>query len=234
MNVLFFLSIDIDRVKNSLLIALLSAAALSPAVFERGPSAEVMLPVENKIIVIDAGHGGFDPGKEGSGGEDEKNINLKIASYLQQYLEQSGANVIMTRTDDSALGTTKKEDMSKRRSLIEDSGADISISVHQNSYSGAGVSGAQVFYYSESPEGERLARCVQDSLKNTLDKSNKRQPKPNDSYYLLKSENMPSIIVECGFLSNPSEEASLNSGEYQQKTAWAIYKGILEYFYGSD
>ena len=112
-----------------------------------------MLPVENKIIVIDAGHGGFDPGKEGSSGGDEKDINLSIASYLQQYLEQSGANVIMTRTDDSALGTTKKEDMSKEGSLIEDSGADISISVHQNSYSGAGVSGAQVFTTARAPKG---------------------------------------------------------------------------------
>lgn len=232
MNVLFFLSIDIDRVKNSLLIALLSAAALSPAVFERGPSAEVMLPVENKIIVIDAGHGGFDPGKEGSGGEDEKNINLKIASYLQQYLEQSGAEAIITRDSDSALGDTKREDMANRRTIIEESEADLTVSIHQNSFPSSTVHGAQVFYYSQSDEGKKLAQCVQNALKDTLDPSNERQPKANDSYYLLKSGEMPSVIVECGFLSNPSEEESLNSEDYQQKTAWAIYKGILEYFYG--
>ena len=89
-----------------------------------------------------------------------------------------------------------------------------------------------MFYYSQSDEGKKLAQCVQNALKDTLDPSNERQPKANDSYYLLKSGEMPSVIVECGFLSNPSEEESLNSEDYQQKTAWAIYKGILEYFYG--
>ena len=231
MNVLFFLSIDIDRVKNSVLIALLSAAALSPAVFERGPSAEVMLPVENKIIVIDAGHGGFDPGKEGSSGGDEKDINLSIASYLQQYLEQSGANVIMTRTDDSALGTTKKEDMSKRRSLIEDSGADISISVHQNSYSGAGVSGAQVFYYENSAEGKKLAEALQAELVSYADPENHREAKANTSYYLLKKTEVPIAIVECGFLSNWEEAAKLQDDGYQSRIAWAVSMGVLAYLH---
>lgn len=229
---MFFLSINMKTVKNALLISVLSAAALSPAALRHPDAQEAMLPVENKTIVIDAGHGGFDPGKEGSSGENEKDINLKIAGYLQQYLEQSGASVIITRNDDSALGDSKKGDMAQRREIIAQSDADITVSIHQNSFPSEKVHGAQVFYYKDSEEGKKLAENVQTALVDTLDSSNTRLAKANSDYYMLRTNSTPSIIVECGFLSNPAEEASLNSPDYQQKTAWAIYKGILDYFHG--
>lgn len=228
---MFFLSINIKSIKKAIVIAGLSAAALLPSMSKIPESKEAMMPVENRTVVIDAGHGGFDPGKEGSSGEDEQYINLKIASYLQQYLEQSGASVIITRNDDSALGDTKKSDMSERRNIIEDSDADITVSIHQNSFPSKNVHGAQVFYYKDSEEGKKLAEYVQDALIETLDNSNTRTAKANSDYYMLRTNSTPSIIVECGFLSNPSEEASLNSPDYQQKTAWAIYKGIIDYFH---
>ncbi len=229
---MFFLSINIRSIKNAVIISALGAAALLPSISKIPQSKEAMLPVENRTIVIDAGHGGFDPGKEGSSGEDEQYINLKIASYLQQYLEQSGASVVITRNDDSALGDTKKSDMAHRRDIIDESGADITVSIHQNSFPQESVHGAQVFYYKDSEEGKKLAEYVQSSLAETLDSSNTRAAKADNTYYMLRTNKTPSIIVECGFLSNPSEEKSLNSPDYQQKTAWAIYKGIIDYFYG--
>ncbi len=228
---MFFISINIKSIKKALIISVLSAIAVFPAISKTPDTKEVMLPVENKTIVIDAGHGGFDPGKEGVSGEDEKYINLKIANYLQQYLEQSGASVIITRNDDNALGNTKNADMSERRNIINESDADITVSIHQNSFPSEKVHGAQVFYYKDSEEGKKLAECVQDSLIDTLDTSNTRAAKANSDYYMLRTNSTPSIIVECGFLSNPSEETYLNSSDYQQKTAWAIYKGILDYFH---
>ena len=189
-----------------------------------------MLPVENKVVIIDAGHGGFDPGKTGKSGDNEKNINLKISSYLQQYLEQSGAVVIVTRNADNALGDSKREDMSERRRISNESNGDILISIHQNAFTSGQPSGAQVFYFKTSDEGKRLAEHIQQSLIDTLDKNNKRQAKANSDYYVLKTTEIPSAIVECGFLSNAEEEAKLNTDEYQQQTAWAIYKGIVNYF----
>ena len=119
--------------------------------------------------------------------------------------------------------------MNERKKLANEEGADLFVSIHQNSFPQENVKGAQVFYYGDSPESKRLAECVQNRLKE-VDKNNTREAKPNKDYYLLKKTSVPSIIVECGFLSNEEESNRLKSEEYQEKIAWAVYLGILDYY----
>lgn len=225
-----FRAIYMKSFKNTFTVLILCTVITSIVSIKNKQAINTMLPVENKVVVIDAGHGGFDPGKTGSSNINEKDINLKIATYLQQYLEQSGATVIITRSSDEALGNTKKNDMFKRKDIANNSSGDILISIHQNSFTSSKAKGAQVFYYKTSEEGKLLATYIQESLIDTLDKNNTRLPKPNSDYYVLRTTQIPAAIVECGFLSNPEEEQKLNSDTYQQTTAWAIYKGILNYF----
>lgn len=191
------------------------------------------LPVSGKNIIIDPGHGGWDPGKAGSI-TDEKDINLEIALLLRDYLLSGGAEVSLTRENDTALGKTKSEDMKKRTSHAQNGDADIFISIHQNSFPSESARGAQVFYFNGSEKGEALAECIQQRLVTFADKTNKRKAKENGSYYILKNTTAASVIVECGFLSNPTEEKSLNKDEYQKKLAWAIYMGIWDYFDGEN
>ena len=139
--------------------------------------------------------------------------------------------VIMTRETDMGLysetdSRKKMADMKKRCEIIEESGADLVVSIHQNSYQDAQIHGAQVFYYSHSEEGKRMAEVMQKALLKA-DEENTRQAKANDTYYLLKRTEVPTIIVECGFLSNPEEAAKLVSPKYQEKLAEAIAEGIL-------
>lgn len=187
------------------------------------------MPIANKNIVIDAGHGGFDPGKVSKDGTLEKDINLNIAKYLQQYLEQSGAFVLTTRIDDNALAKEKGADMKARKNIANNENVDLLVSIHQNSFPKESVKGAQVFYYKTSENSKNLAICIQNRLKE-IDSSNQREAKENNDYYLLKQTTMPSVIVECGFLSNSEEGNKLKDEQYQQKIAWSIYLGILDYF----
>ncbi len=228
-----FRALYLKNFKNTAIIAVLCAIITAAGIIDDRRTVEAMLPVENKVVIIDAGHGGFDPGKTGTNGDNEKIINLKIATYLQQYLEQSGAIAIITRDSDEALGDSKKADMAERKKITNESDGDILISIHQNSFTSGNASGAQVFYYKASDEGKKLAEYVQQSLIDTLDKDNNRLAKPNSDYYVLRTTEIPAAIVECGFLSNTDEEAKLNTDDYQQQTAWAIYKGILSYFNGN-
>ncbi|MCJ7855856.1 N-acetylmuramoyl-L-alanine amidase [Lachnospiraceae bacterium NSJ-143] len=160
----------------------------------------------------------------------EKEINLDIANKLCLFLEEAGADVYMTRPEDTALGETKSKDMKSRINIIEDSGADIMVSVHQNSFPSQNVKGAQSFYFKESEDGKLLAECIQKSLIQALDEKNTRVAKENNNYYILKNTQIPSVIIECGFLSNPEEEKKLNNEEYRLKTAWALFDGIRAYF----
>lgn len=193
-------------------------------------TALAFMPLDNFTIVIDAGHGGWDPGKTGKNGLNEKDINLDIAQKTADFLEEAGADVYITRTSDSALGENKRSDMKKRIDIIENSKADIMISIHQNSYPSEKAKGAQVFYFRKSENGHLLADCIQKSLIQCLDEKNTRTAKENNNYYVLKNTDIPSVIIECGFLSNPEEERLLNTEEYRLKTAWAIFDGILTYF----
>ncbi|HCT64630.1 MAG TPA: N-acetylmuramoyl-L-alanine amidase CwlD [Lachnospiraceae bacterium] len=193
-------------------------------------AVNTMLSVDRRVIVIDAGHGGWDPGKAGTTGKNEKDLNLEIAKKLQMLLETGGATVIIIREEDEALGESKRKDMKERKATAEEAEADMLISIHQNSFPQAGVKGAQVFYYNGSEEGKKLSEYIQARLKSDLDNTNQRQAKANTDYYILKNILVPTALVECGFLSNSNEEALLNTEGYQQKVAWSIYLGIEDYF----
>lgn len=191
------------------------------------------MPVNHKTVAIDAGHGGFDPGKVAGDGTQEKGINLKIAQKLGSFLEQGGAIVVNTRVSDEALGNTKRDDLKNRVELAKTNNADLFVSIHQNSFPKNSVKGAQVFYNKNSQDSKKLAAFIQKRLREVADNNNERIEKDNTNYYLLKEIKVPSVIVECGFLSNSVEKEKLLSSEYQEKIAWAIYMGILDY-YGVD
>ena len=192
------------------------------------------LTVNENCIVIDAGHGGDDPGKIGINGTLEKDVNLNIAHKLKILLESQGYEVIMTRETGDGLyqpGTRnmKVEDMHNRCEIITKAMPVFTVSIHQNSYPEEYVKGAQVFYYGQSKEGEALAKKIQSSLVSYLDPKNHRVEKANESYYLLKKTPTPTVIVECGFLSNSEEAELLNTEEYQEKVAWAVMMGVIQY-----
>ena len=189
---------------------------------------------EKTCIVIDAGHGGTDPGKIGINGKKEKDINLQIAKELKKKLEKEGIEVVMTRESDEGLYNSssrnkKVDDMKKRCKIIDEAKPVFTISIHQNSYPEEYVKGAQVFYYGQSQEGKELAEILQESMVQQLDKENHRTAKANESYYLLKKTESPTVIVECGFLSNSEEAKLLTDKDYQKKVAEAIHTGIKKY-----
>ncbi|MDR1914603.1 MAG: N-acetylmuramoyl-L-alanine amidase [Clostridiales bacterium] len=192
-------------------------------------TASFSMPLSKRVVLIDPGHGGVDPGKV-SGKTEEKNINLDIALMLQGYLETADAVVYMTRIDDADLAQSKKSDMYARKLTANTSNADIFVSIHQNSYPSASVEGAQVFYFNRSDNSKRLAESIQKQIKSFVDYRNRFEAKENSNYYVLKQTTMPAVIVECGFLSSPNEKYKLNNPDYQDRIAWAIYMGIVDYF----
>ena len=194
------------------------------------------LQVENKsraCVVIDAGHGGSDPGKVGINNQLEKEINLKIAEILKDFLQAEGIEVVMTRESDAGLydegaSNKKVQDMKRRLEIIEKADPVIVVSIHQNSYHEEYVKGAQVFYYTTSESSRQLAEVIQEQLRS-LDPDNRREAKGNDSYFLLKKTSKPIVLVECGFLSNREEAEKLSSALFQEKMAWNIHMGIMKY-----
>lgn len=215
-----------------LLLASMLYVGREAADYVAGSSVETK--EDKRCVVIDAGHGGDDPGKVGINGANEKDVNLQIAELVKQYLEMNDVEVVMTRESDAGLNDAdasnkKVQDMKRRIALIEETAPAVTVSIHQNSYPEEYVHGAQVFYYTGSTQGQHLAEHIQGQLVERVDPENKRHVKANDSYYLLKKTGVPIVIVECGFLSNSAEAERLCSPEYQQRVAWAIHMGILEY-----
>lgn len=192
------------------------------------------VPSRNYTVVIDAGHGGVDPGSIGYKTKIHEDIlNLKMSKLLKTKLEKAGINVIMTREDDNALieGSGKKwkrKEMEARRDLIIKTRPNMVISLHQNSYTNHSLRGAQVFYDKRSDISKQIAESIQEQFKLNLDKSIK-SPSPGD-YFMLKCSSAPSVIVECGFLSNIEDEKLLQTPEYQEKIIESIYRGIVNFF----
>lgn len=225
-SVFFLLLIIIAR----LLFSEQSVNVMRSLFFERGK-----LQDEVKVtIVIDAGHGGRDPGKVGINKALEKDINLDIALRLKNLLEQNDINVIMTREEDEGLysesdSNKKRADLNKRIRIINSSSAVFAVSIHQNSFSDESIKGAQVFYHASSEQGKELAMILQEQLKSTIKDNNHRKAKSNTSYYMLKYTTCPLVIVECGYLSNWTEAKLLLDDEYKEKMAWAIHLGIMRF-----
>lgn len=193
----------------------------------------------NITVIVDPGHGGVDPGKIGVNKVNEKEINLAISFILKEELEAEGFDVVMTRMDDTGLyaqtdKNKKRADMFKRVEIINNEYANhnetINISIHQNSYTSESVKGPQVFYYSKSENGKKLATILQNTINTELKIERPRTEKVNDQYYMLVKTNCPSVIVECGFLSNYEEAEKLNRVSYQREMAKALVKGIVAYY----
>lgn len=215
--------------KRQILFVSIVLAIIGGIVALRQYIPTVATPVTGRTIIIDAGHGGGDPGAIGGTGTLEKDINLNIALKLQQFIEQNGGSVLMTRVDDNMLADNKREDMKVRKKLREENSSDVFISIHLNSFPQADCSGAQTFY-ADNEESKALAEKIQMNMVKYLDEDNARIANKLTDVYLLKNVNIPSVIVECGFLSNSKEEDLLKDTDYQSKIAFAIYVGIFEYF----
>ena len=198
-------------------------------------SSEGTLPV----IIIDAGHGGFDGGAVASDGTIEKDINLKITLFLREYLTFFGFKTIMVRDSDcsveadpsATIRERKTSDLHNRLKLLEDTENAILVSIHQNKFTEERYSGAQVFYSPRSKdESSLLAQCIQETIVNTLQKSNTRQIKEcGSSVYLIYNAVKPAVLVECGFLSNLKEAELLKTEKYQKQLAFCIAIGIQNY-----
>ena len=190
-------------------------------------------PGKNYTIVIDAGHGGPDPGSIGFKTKTfEADLNLKISNKLKEKLEDLKINVVMTRKTQDALAEGrgkdfKKKDMEMRKEIIKQTRPNMVISIHQNSYTNHSLHGAQVFYDKTSDISKQIAEMIQKEFQNSLNGANKCIS-PGD-YYMLKCTSAPSIIVECGFLSNEAEEKLLLSEDYQDKIVNSICRGILNF-----
>ena len=199
----------------------------------------VSLPVSGKVVVVDAGHGIPDEGAEVGDGTTEAQTNLKIALKLQNLLEQSGCIVILTRSDENGIydldsNTLKQKKISDIRNRVKignESSADIFVSIHLNKIPQEQYDGWQTFYNKNSKQGQKLAKLIQSNLNESIQKENKRVAAKIENIYIIKNVEIPTTIVECGFLSNQKEKELLLSDNYQNRLAWGIYNGIIDYFY---
>ncbi len=222
-------------VKRSAIIALAVICAVGAMIGICTGVAAASASGSGKVIVIDAGHGGIDAGVRGiNTSTKESDINFAISIYLRGYFADAGFTVVMTRKNQGGLyglatSGFKMRDMKKRKQIIEESGADMVISVHQNFCPIPSRRGGQVFYNGTSDSGKLLAQSIQTSI-NGMEQAVRQSSALTGDYYMLKCTESPSVIVECGFLSNADDEALLISKEYQKSIAYAIFKGAVSYY----
>lgn len=198
----------------------------------------VSIPVNNHTIIIDAGHGLPDAGANSDDGTSEENINLSIALKLQKILEASGSNVILTRSDNNGIydinsENKKQSDLKNRVKLANSTNSDIFISIHLNKININTCSGWQCFYQKNNEKSKNLANYIQKNLDFSIQKNNKREILPLSGKYILDNIKIPTVIVECGFLSNDLDLSNLKNDSYQENLAWGIYTGIIDYFSNS-
>ena len=229
-------------------ICLLVVAVLEVKKNSESISQDAMryMPATNRAILLDAGHGGIDPGALNKDQTvQEKDINLQITLKIRDLLESSGCLVLLTRDDDSSLyqedgsKTTRQkynENLKNRKKMIQESGVDAFVSIHLNALdvksnpSHSKYKGAQTFYPQGKEDSKLLSQFIQGELKRVVDDTNNREIKPRQDIYLLKENDIPSVLIECGFLSNEQEANLLKDEKYQEKIAWAVYAGIQKYF----
>lgn len=219
--------------KLFVVLALLCALQLTLTVYLYFSSSGNVTSLLDYTVVIDAGHGGVDAGVTGVNGTKESHLNLVYSKQLGQLFSQCGFNVVYTRTDENGLYGLptqgfKMRDMNKRMEIINESEADIVISVHMNKYSSDYRTGAQVFFQKGSEAGQLLANSIQQYV-NRLNSRNLESIAGD--YFITRESNCVGVIVECGFLSNASEEEKLNTPQHQQQLTNAIFCGVMMYLY---
>lgn len=224
----------LEKVEEKTGAAGLSAMTALSGIVERKETLESEPEDDKPCVVIDPGHGGFDPGKVGIGGILEKDINLAIALKAKEYLEASDIQVILSRSEDMGLydatsSNKKSQDMKRRMELIEKHQPLLVVSIHQNSYTSEKVSGFQVFYHKGNGGGQRAAELIEASVMKRTSQSKERPVKSNDSYYLLTKTERPVVIVECGFLSNVMEGKRLAEKEYQDRLAYSLHVAVVQF-----
>ncbi len=195
-----------------------------------GIPVRASLPLQGKVIVVDAGHGGKDPGTVYKDIY-EKDINLSISLYLEEYLSEYGATVVLTRDSDNDLsyGETnhrKKNDFDNRIKIINNEYTDMYLSIHLNYLSNKKYYGAQVFY---NKDNENLAKSIQEYLNNNLETDREIKEIPSSTYMYKKLEKR-GVLIECGFLSNASERSKLITEKYQRKVAKVIAEAVVNYY----
>ncbi len=221
-------------------ITLLAVFLIIATIFSTSEQSASISTTTNNIpvIVIDPGHGGFDSGAISFDDTYEKDINLAIGLRLYEILTLLGFEVVMTREVDEDVAYpvgTKKEDIISRYNLTEDIDNAVFISLHQNMYGIAKYSGPQVFYGDKHPDSQLFAQTIQDTLNTYLAPDNIREIKSNErSLYLLHNLTCPSILIECGFMSNPEELEKLKSDEYQNAISFNIAIGVMKYLGGEN
>ena len=229
-------------IKRKIIYIFLSVIIISIALLKLGDKQvveTVALPVNKKVIILDAGHGRRRRTvQQLMTGIMESDINLKIVLKVQNLLEQAGSTVILTRSDENAiydldkktLREKKVSDIKNRVKIGKESEADIFISIHLNKIPQNQYWGWQTFFKGNNENSKKLANCLQNGLNQTIQKENKRESLKIENIYIMDHVEIPTAIVECGFLSNPEEKILLEQDEYQDKLAWGIYIGIMDYF----
>ena len=209
---------------------------------EKPIPVSAVLPKEPVTVIIDPGHGGIDGGATDNN-IIEKDINLAVSQNLRDLLSIQGFRVIMTREDDRSLhddGLTqiarqKRSDMYHRLSVIENNPNAVFISIHQNKFEQSSSKGAQIFYSPNHPDSQKLAQSIQDSFVSLLQPDNHREIKEaQNNLFLLYESQIPAVMVECGFISNPEEAAKLQTEVYQQQIAFTVYRGLHRYLQAAD
>ena len=191
--------------------------------------------VNESVVVIDAGHGGVDGGAVSCTGIYESHINLEIARKLDDLLHLLGVHTVMIRntdrsvyTEGNSIAAKKVSDIKERLHIVNSTANAIYLSIHQNNFHDSRYSGAQVFFNQLSSSKE-LAALLQQSFRENLDQSNKRQIKRASGVYLMEHINCTGVLIECGFLSNPQEEAKLRNNDYQNQICCIIAASVSQY-----
>lgn len=220
--------------KRIILIVLCALLCVAGVVIYFTAIRPTFQPKPQYTIVIDAGHGGRDGGAVGKTTETtESYLNLQFSLKLKSICEEYGFKVVLTRKDMNGIysafaSNKKRSEMEKRMEIIESANPDLVVSIHMNSFSNSSARGAQVFYAENFPENEEFAQTVQDALNEKI--PNAKKTAKSSDFYVINTTSKPSILVECGFLSNPEEERLLVSEEYQEDFCYVLFYGILSYF----
>lgn len=219
-------------------IVLLAAAIFSGALTPPDAVGTANDTLRYSVVVIDAGHGGEDGGTSSKSGIIEKDVNLELAKALKEKLEAQGIKVVMTRDEDRLLydrntdfkGRKKRLDMAARLNIIQNTESCIFVSLHMNSFSDSRYSGLQVWYSDNNPDSHELADIIQNNIKSKLQPNNNRMTKSaGSSIYLLEQSSCPSVLVECGFLSNAAEAELFKDAKYKDTLCSHLCDSVIEF-----